>query len=93
MIDESPRITFLRFIHSREQNSPEKQGYDNLESEAGLIEENAPLPHAPRRIEIFVVGFHHRLFIFLTNILPESEDKEKGISYSCQEYAPICEEH
>jgi hypothetical protein len=29
----------------------------------------------------------------LTHILSNSEDKEKGIGYCCQEYTPICEEH
>ena len=93
MVDESKGITFLWFGHTREQYAPEKQGYDNLKSEAGLIEEYAPLPHAPRWIKIFAVGFHDWFLVLLTHILPNCEDKEKGIGYCCQEYTPICEEH
>ena len=93
VVDVSKGISLLWSIHSREQDSPEEQGYDNLKSQTRLIEEDAPLPQAPRGKEVFAVGCHYWFFVLLTHILSYSEDKEKGIGYCCQEDTPICEEH
>jgi len=80
----------IRLLYSREEDSPEEYGYDDLKGEGRAVEEDPPLPQEPWRIDLLVV-LHHRFLCLVEKVLPKSENGEEAEGGCGEEDTPIRE--